>query len=75
MHLLNRQCQYKAYKDVMSNFVFKSRPILPSVWGFAISSDGYFSDILNRFDFQCLYVKIAIILLKIAIILLKFLAS
>ena len=24
MHLLNRQCQYKAYKDDKSNFVFKS---------------------------------------------------
>ena len=48
MHLLNMQCRYKAYKDDKSNFVFKrvlfakfTQPMLPSVGGFAISSDGY----------------------------------
>ena len=53
MHLLNRECEYEAYKDDKSNFVFRSmffakftqalhRLMLPSVGGFAISSDGFF---------------------------------
>ena len=49
MHLLNRYCQYKAYKNDKSNFIFKRwflpsllRPMLSSVGGLAISSGGYF---------------------------------
>ena len=52
MHLLKRQCQYKVYKDDKSNFVCKSilfslnllRPMLPSVSGFAISSDFFYKN-------------------------------
>ena len=49
MHLLNRYCQFKAYKDDKSNFVFKSMLFAKFTQahaafgrGFAISSDGYF---------------------------------
>ena len=49
MHLLNRKCQYKAYKDDKSNFVFKNMLFAKLIQahaasgrGFAISADGYF---------------------------------
>ena len=48
MHMLNRQCQYKVYREDKSNFVRACYllnllgPMLPSVGVFAISFDGYF---------------------------------
>ena len=54
MHLLNRYCQYKAYKNDMSNFIFKK--MLSDKFtqahaafgrGIAISSDGYFCSLFR----------------------------
>ena len=48
MHLINRSCQYKAYKDDKSNFVFKRMLFAKFTQAYAafgrriISSDGYF---------------------------------